>query len=973
MTAADRLLAALSAAQASLTRPLLRFQEEVKFAVGLIEAHPDRAVAWQPLLDQAVSRVVEGISAGAGDTEALVAEAEALLAPLCAAAKEYTLFCVGHAHIDMNWMWTWPETVAVSYDTFRTMNQLMEEFPEFCFSQSQASVYRAMQEYAPEVFAMIQRRVAEGRWEVTASEWVEGDKNLASGESLCRHLLYTRRWFRENLGLPPEAVKIDWACDTFGHCWTLPGILARGGVSRYYHHRSSGPRLQAAAAGEMARLYWWQGPDGSRVLAFDDSPYGYNNEINPGMVAGLFDWERNTGLKEMLWVYGVGNHGGGPTRRHLRAAEEMQRWPLWPTIKLTTTDDFFNTVEGKPQAANLPVFNGELNFVFEGCYSSQSRIKFANRQGENALVEAEALAVLARGLVEMDYPGQALTESWQRALFLQFHDILPGSASHQTYEHAQGLFQETLANTGMIKARALQAIAARVDTSAFAAGGADVSLSSDLGLGAGAGEGAMWGGVSTWSAGPVGAEPFVVCNPAPFWRDELIRVKIWNRELPDSLIVRDSAGRAAAGQVVERGHYWGHRFTTVAFLAKGLPALGYRAYAVEPAEGGGSATPRNQAVGCYFREVGRPVYGLSYVKPQYLGPVVLGNEHLEVNVSGQAGGIISLVDKQSGQELVAEGAVLGALDREQEAPHGMTAWQLGAITDRWEVLRGSVVELVENGPNVVAVRLSAQDGESTYALTIRLARGSRWVEFDLDVNWLERGDPETGVPVLRASFPLNLRAGRARFEIPCGWIERPADGEEVPALNWADLNGESRARAGLRLGARLLNDSKYGHRASENTLRLTLLRSSYDPDPLPELGQHRIRYVLAPYVGEFDPVAAVRAGYCLNHPCFAVGATAHPGDLPPEFAGLEVFPPNVMISGLKKAEDSDALIVRLYELSGRKTEARVRLSRALAAPDAPAVETDLLERPLAQSTARMEGEVLAVTVPAFGIATVKVG
>jgi len=133
------------------------------------------------------------------------------------------------------------------------------------------------------------------------------------------------------------------------------GILARGGVSRYYHHRANGPRLQAATDGTAARLFWWEGPDGSRVLAYDDSPYGYNCEITPRMVDGLLTFCRLTGLQEMMWVYGVGDHGGGPTRVHLRAAREMQSWPLWPQIKLTTTDDYFTTVESKPATAHLPV------------------------------------------------------------------------------------------------------------------------------------------------------------------------------------------------------------------------------------------------------------------------------------------------------------------------------------------------------------------------------------------------------------------------------------------------------------------------------------------------------------------------------------------------------------------------------------------------------------------------------------------
>lgn len=175
------------------------------------------------------------------------------------------------------------------------------------------------------------------------------------------------------------------------------------------------------------------------------------------------------------------------------------------------------------------------------------------------------------------------------------------------------------------------------------------------------------------------------------------------------------------------------------------------------------------------------------------------------------------------------------------------------------------------------------------------------------------------------------------------------------------------------MGATLVNDCKYGHRLSDNEIRLTLLRSSYDPDPLPELGRHEIRYALTPGTDGPCPGAAHRLGFAFNHPCVSVGTTAHGGELPAEASLVEVVTHNAMLSGLKQAEDSEALIVRLFETAGRDTQVEVRLHPALVAPDSAAVETDLLERPLAESTARMEGEVLKVQIPGHGIATVRVG
>ena len=943
-----------------------RIKAELDFGIRMTKAQPDNADEWEPVLEEAAKLVVDALEAGSSDASALVAEAEEILAPLRSAAKEYTIYCCGHAHIDMNWMWSWPETVSVTYDTFTTMDKLMDEFPSFHFSQSQASVYIAMQEYAPEVFEMIKRRVAEGRWEITASQWVEGDKNLASGEILARHLLYTRKYFRDEFGIPYDAVKIDWEPDTFGHCWTLPGLLRKGAVSRYYHHRANGPRLQSMTSGETSQLFWWEGMDGKRVLAYDDSPNGYNCEIQPGMTRLLFAMEKHTGLKDLLWVYGVGDHGGGPTRRHLRAAEDMATWPIWPNVKLTTTDDYFTTVERKieEQSLELPVHKDELNFVFEGCYTSEARIKFANRKGENDLVDTEWAALLGSAANVLDYPRETLEECWRRIMFIQFHDILPGSGVKETVEHALGLFQENLASTGMIRTRSLRALAGKMDTSMLAA--ASAAPGADMGLGAGVGNDAWWGDVSTLGAGECGADPFIVFNPAPCVRDEVVRLKVWNRELPDEqVIVRDTTGKAVVGQVIERGNDWGHTFAVVAFQANALPPMGHKGYVVDL--GAGDA-PTGAT---YVKETGRPIYTLGYAQSQMANPVIIGNEHLELTISGEAGGIISAIDRETDEDFVGDG-VLGAIEREQEAPHAMTAWQLGAIVDTVQPLADSVLTITHRGPSVAAVQLTGKHNDSDYRLVISLAAGSRQIDFDLDVNWLERGDPATGVPALRASFPLDIEDGRANFEIACGSIERKPDGGESPALNWTDLTGTA-IDEDVKLGGTLLNDCKYGYQVFEDAVRLTLLRSSCDPDPLPEIGRHKIRYALVPHVGEFDRAAAIHAGYAFNHALIAVGTTVHDGELPADGSSLEILTPNVMLSGIKKAEGSDALVIRVYEFEGKDTEAQIRVSPILAAADSAAIEVCILEQRCAEDTASMSDDIVTVKVPAYGVATIMVG
>ena len=222
---------------------LERFRSELQFCISLMRRYPDQQAAWQELAQRAAG-VVKASIAESGNVIESVKEAEAILSPMGAVAKEYTVHCVGHGHIDMNWMWNWPETVATTNDTFTTVDRLMDEFPQFHYSQSQASVYQIMQDYLPELYAKVKQRVAEGRWEITANHWVEGDKNLASGEILCRHILYTKRFLKQEFGLAYDAVSIDWEPDTFGHAHTIPTILNKAGIRRYYLHRAGpGPML----------------------------------------------------------------------------------------------------------------------------------------------------------------------------------------------------------------------------------------------------------------------------------------------------------------------------------------------------------------------------------------------------------------------------------------------------------------------------------------------------------------------------------------------------------------------------------------------------------------------------------------------------------------------------------------------------------------------------------------------------------
>ncbi|MEW6752388.1 MAG: glycoside hydrolase family 38 C-terminal domain-containing protein [Candidatus Latescibacterota bacterium] len=940
---------------------LERLGAELEFAHQLCAMHPEQAAVWQERIVAAGRLVMEGLGQGSADAEALTARAEEALEPVGQAAKEYTLLCVSHAHIDMNWMWSWPETVAVVNDTFTTMLALLGEFDAFVFSQSQASVYRLIEEHNPAVFEQIRQRVREGRWEVTASQWVEGDKNLSSGESLTRHLLYAREYFQDRFGLSPEGVTVDFEPDTFGHPATLPTILVQGGVRHYYHCRGSrGPHL-----------YWWVGPDGSRLLVHNGSPWYMamaegRIAVTPKIALGLGDYARATGLRHMPVLYGVGDHGGGPTRRDLNLLAEMDRWPVYPHVQCARLRDFFQIAEA--QARDLPEVHGERNFVFTGCYTSQARQKWANRHGESLLYAAEAAAALGARLAGVAYPQERLRQAWLRILFSQFHDILPGSGVRETRQYALGTAQESQAAAGMARTNALRAVAARVDTRRLRAGfhhdaerQACDEAEGGASQGAGVGCGSGTGGESACGAGHASDRAYLVFNPLAHDRTEVVEARLWDTSLDLSqLVATTDQGEPVRVQVLEQGNYWGHPFVSVAFPVQ-VPGLGYRAVCL---------SDRLAELGLGRHEI--PEYwagtGGSWrtVEP---APPVLENEVIRVELDPPSGGILSLRDKRSGREWVPESERTGVFQHLLEQNQGMTAWVIGPFLKVETLLDGGTLRQVHAGPHLHTYRWSRAVGErSRLELDISVRAGSPRVEYRLRVDWREMGDAQRGIPHLRVRFALALKRPEARYEIPSGSLVRSlCQGEEVPAQRWADLAEKDGQ------GVLLTNTSKHGHALDGTTLSLTLLRASIDPDPLPDLGEHVIEYSLMPHGKGWQVGDSMAAGEEHNLPVTVTSCDFQPGSLPVSLSLLRCRSRNVRLVALKQSQDGRDLIVRLVEVEGRRTMAEVEVAPELLGPGAAATEVDALERPLERHGARLEGGVLRVEVSAGGIASVRLG
>lgn len=349
---------------------------------------------------------------------AQLAQGRAALLPVAAFTKKYDVYYVGHAHIDMNWLWPWAETIDVCHRTWNSAMNLMDQFPEFRYVQSQPAAYVPIEAEFPDEFARMQAMSAKGQWDVVGGLWNESDTDIPSGEGLARSFLLGQRYFKSKFG---KYAITGWLPDSFGHSWQLPQIMKLAGIQNFYHMR----------CGNGMQLTWWQSPDGSRVLKANTQPYDARPLVEQLVMP--MENESRFNLPQSVVIFGVGDHGGGPTREQILRIQSFQQDPIFPRVHFTSIDDFFNELANQPATVSLPVVDTDLQYTFEGCYTTHADLKKELRQSENNLYSAEVLSSLA-AMAGQPYPVAAFNEAWKPTAFAQFHDIACGSAIHSTYD-----------------------------------------------------------------------------------------------------------------------------------------------------------------------------------------------------------------------------------------------------------------------------------------------------------------------------------------------------------------------------------------------------------------------------------------------------------------------------------------------------------------------------------------------------------
>ncbi|MGD0912925.1 MAG: glycoside hydrolase family 38 C-terminal domain-containing protein [Terracidiphilus sp.] len=885
------------------------------------------------------------------DFDASLTAAQSKLEALRPLEQQATFYEVGNSHIDAAWLWPWTETVDTVKRTFGTALQLMYEYPDYHYTQSAAVYNEWLAQKYPDMNDEIKRRIKEGRWEVVGGMWLEPDLNMPDGESLVRQLLVGKRWYKQNYGID---VKVGWNPDSFGYTWQLPQIYKKSGVDYFVTQKMTWNDTNQLPF----KLFWWESPDGSKVLAY--FPHDYvNDTLNPVRLSDdlALARQKSTGLTDLMDLYGIGDHGGGPTRAML---DEGMHWAtpghITPKYQFGTAINYFQTVDKEiapesptwnyqsiakgytaPPAVDgkvsIPTWDSELYLEYHrGVFTTQANHKHNMRTAEEEVLNAEKWSSLA-WLDGLAYPGNELTEDWKKVLFNQFHDLAAGSGIGIIYKEAQKDYDVVRWSTNEISGGAQESLVARINTKG-AVRGQDAQtdkIPSDV----------------LKVAGQTNAKDIirpqiatvVIFNPLGWERSGSVTVNVPVAGHPgDSAWVIPEKGESEQARIVSYNKATEQLELQVP--VRNIPALGYETLHVAVSDKGDLRSPSTSAVAA--------------------GDITLHSDPLVVSVDGTTGCITSIrtvanlksgvLDPKSGEEVLAPNSCGNQLQFFKDIPKDYDAWNIDPGT--YDVPPSTIdkadsVESVTGSDGSKSVRVTYHTENSKLVQTISL-KGDE-VNIDNDFDWHESHI------LLKAAFPLAATSNFATYEIPYGEIERPTtrnnsweQGQfEVPAMRWADLSGAG--PDGKVHGLSLINKDKYGYDAVGSVLRLTLLRSPKWPDPDADMGEHHFSYALYPHAGTWKEALTVRHGWEYDYPLQAVVTTAHAGTLPPSHSFASVSPDNVVLTAVKKAEDANGLIFRVYEWAGKNATAEFHVPPGATS----ATVTNLMETP--------EGDPLPVT------------
>jgi alpha-mannosidase len=777
-------------------------------------------------------------------------------------ATRTTLYMVATAHLDSQWNWTVQDSIRDHIPkTFHTNFDFFEKYPDYKFTWEGAIHYMWFKEYHPDEWAKVQQYVAADRWRLAGS-WIDAvDTNMPSPESLFRQALYAQRFFRQEFKKEPKDVYLP---DCFGFGFALPSIAAHSGLISFSTQKLTWGRPIPFPIGR------WKGVDGSEIIA----------ELNPGsygtrMTEDISFQSTNGGRGNTPWLndptnigggqaiefryFGTGDTGGGPTEQSVQIVQKaLTAPPEGLVVKNTSPDQLAKDLTSEQRAA-LPVYNDELILKTHGtgCYTSQAAMKRFNRANELLADAAEKAGVSAMVLTGQPYPTERLRDAWIRFLWHQFHDDLTGTCIPQAYQFSWNDEIASLNQFAGVLTSSTSAVSSLLDTS----------------------------GTGT---------PIVVYNPVSMNRREPVEATLNLIPSATAVTVVDASTGATVPSQVLTSSAGG---TSIAFQAD-VPSMGFAVYHVRPVAAA-AATPSSLKVTASLLE----------------------NNRIRVKID-ENGDIASIYDKDAKHELLSAPIMLELRDNPSPS---WPAWEVLYDTVQSparEYVSNPTIKILERGPVRAGLEITRKASGSTFVQRIRLAEGGDRVEVENLVDWRSPNSE------LKASFPLTASSPKAIYDLGLGTIARTnnePDKYEVPAQKWANIDDLSGT-----FGVGIINDSKYGwDKPADNTIRLTLLHTprpntGYTYQSSNDLGHHRFVYAIAGHAGDWRQGRMPVRATAVNQPLVAFKTTAHPGALGRAYSmatilnnGLPDTTGQVAIVAMKKAEDSDEVVLRLQERYGQ--------------------------------------------------------
>ncbi|MEG4007414.1 alpha-mannosidase [Microcoleus sp. Pol11C1] len=904
------------------------------------------------------------------------------------------IYLVGHAHLDLAWLWPVPETWEAAKRTFESVLKLQSEFPDLIFCHSTPALYAWMEEHRPDLFAAIKKQVAAGCWEVVGGMWVEPDLNLISAESMVRQVFYGQRYAKEKFG---ELMRVAWLPDTFGFGWQLPQILRQGGVDYFVTQKLRWNDTTEFPHG----AFWWEGLDGTKIFSMMSPPIGEGIE-SVKMASYAFDWQAKTNLQDALWLPGVGDHGGGPTRDMLEVAKRWKMSPFFPKLEFAKAVDYLSLIESQflpevaessqesdvPESDNQEILRArELsNLSAISATKPESDVSESDNQ-ENLLVVETVGNLRARELSNLSAISDAnpsisplkTLPVWKDELYLEFHRGCYTTRADQKRQNRRCeelLYQAELLSslaticTGAVYPKSeLESAWKQILFNQFhdiLPGSAIAQVYADANIAFAEVDrtcreillkslDAISAQISLPNPPQPDAQPILIFNTLNWSRSEVVAVP-----LPDAADsawqIYDFSRRRLAWQIVRSDRLESE--SKLLFWANNLPAVGYQVFWLcrEDAQtvDNASASPETEKK----TELSKLTYGIaqkntvSEETPFAAAQMVLENEFIRATVDAKTGDLSSIWDKVNNREALnaAGGNQLQAF---QDSGQYWDAWNIDPNYEKHLLPAPTLKEIawVEQGEIRQSLRVVRQIGKSEFCQDYIVEIGSPLLRIKTVADWQESH------VLVKAAFGLNVEADFATCEIPGGAIARttkpqtPAEKAkwEVPILRWTDISNDG-------FGVSLLNDCKYGCDLQPNQIRLTLLRGSTWPDEQADVGVSEFTCAVYPHSGNWQEAGTVRRGYELNLPLL-VKVWPQLGEhrnksLPAVGKFLDLSADNLVLMAFKQSEDDSKLwILRCCESEGK--EAVLELNSDLRLEIIEPV--DLLERPANLSEKLPEG------------------